>query len=489
MKNIKFKTIAYVSIGILIALFSLRFWIERGLERVDVLDTKEYAIDFIDDSGYRVQMETHGKRIISLYSAHTENLFKLGLDKEIIGVGTADVYPVAATKKQVYDYKSDPEKVIAANPDLVIIRPFIDRNYPNFAKSLRRAGLNVVSLYPESFDRFHEYFERMGMITGTHKRSLALLEEFDAEMARIEAMTAGLDPKVNVYFESSDREYKTVTPDSMPAKAIAVAGGANVATDVEPIEKGSSIAAYGIERILEQADVIDVYLTQRGAMGGGGNWHSIRIRPGFDAMKAVQNKRVVEVNQKLISSPTFRYLKGLNELTRAFYPDVYDTYDHLNKPEALTREELAELFVRFENRMIFTPSSRYYDKTYEGHTYGYFEDIPVDHPNFDFIETAVLGGYIDGFKVDGLEEFRPEDTMTRDTFIQTVYLLADVQPSDKQTEVLDLASSERPKVLQMLVDAGIVPLVNGHFHPDQPITGHEALVMLDKVRDLEQAND
>jgi iron complex transport system substrate-binding protein len=32
-------------------------------------------------------------RIISVYSAHTENLFSSGLDQEVLGVGTADIYP------------------------------------------------------------------------------------------------------------------------------------------------------------------------------------------------------------------------------------------------------------------------------------------------------------------------------------------------------------------------------------------------------------
>lgn len=80
MRNIKFKTLAWSSVLVLLIIFVGRYWIERGLDHVDFLDTREYVIDFTDDSGRRVKMEAPADRIISLYSAHTENLFALELD-------------------------------------------------------------------------------------------------------------------------------------------------------------------------------------------------------------------------------------------------------------------------------------------------------------------------------------------------------------------------------------------------------------------------
>ena len=50
----------------------------------------------IDDDGQTVSFSQPFSRIISLYGAHTENLFSLGLDEEIIGVSRSDdfrVYP------------------------------------------------------------------------------------------------------------------------------------------------------------------------------------------------------------------------------------------------------------------------------------------------------------------------------------------------------------------------------------------------------------
>lgn len=77
--------------------------------------------------GKKVSTERPFKRIISLYGAHTENLFSLGLDKEIVGVSVNENHPPCVLTKSVFSYHDDAEKFIAARPDLVLIRPMIAR--------------------------------------------------------------------------------------------------------------------------------------------------------------------------------------------------------------------------------------------------------------------------------------------------------------------------------------------------------------------------
>lgn len=87
--------------------------------------------------------------IISLYSAHTENLYTIGAGEFLKGASDTSIYPPETAFLERFDYKGDPEPIIAANPDLVIIRPFINRNYNNYVKAIIKAGIPVVSLYPE----------------------------------------------------------------------------------------------------------------------------------------------------------------------------------------------------------------------------------------------------------------------------------------------------------------------------------------------------
>ncbi|MCP4692465.1 MAG: ABC transporter substrate-binding protein, partial [Desulfobacterales bacterium] len=101
-----------------------------------------------DQAGRRIAVEKPYQRIISLYGAHTENLFALGLDKEIIGVSKNEVHPLAALKKPVFSYHDDAERFLAARPDLVLVRPMIDRGYPQLTARLEKSGIAVVSLQP-----------------------------------------------------------------------------------------------------------------------------------------------------------------------------------------------------------------------------------------------------------------------------------------------------------------------------------------------------
>ncbi|WP_168198325.1 ABC transporter substrate-binding protein [Crassaminicella thermophila] len=437
-------------------------------------------IQFEDDLGNMIKMDAPAKKIISLYSAHTENLFSLGLDEEIIGVGKSDAYPAMVTTKERFDYRSDPEKVIAVDPDLVLIRPFIKKSRPEFVEALENAGINVVCLYPDRFEEFPEYIKKLGLLTGKEEKAEELLKKFEEDLKDLEEMTKNIEPKVNVFFESTETEYRTVTTDSMAARAIKLAGGNNIASDAKPIREGTSIASYGEERILEKADKIDVYVSQRGAMNAGGNIHSISIRPGFDTIKAVKEGRVYTINEKLVSSPTFRFSKGVKELARMFYPNIMDNLDEFKKDKELTRSQLAKMSVMFKHKGIFAPTSRYYRKEHRGHVYGTFKDVTIDNKNFDYIETAVLSSYVESEK----NNFYPDNKVTREELAKTLYMLTDLKDKEGTPLIKDIDKVKNARIVEIVVENGLMQLEEENFNPDKIVTEKEAVESMEKIKNL-----
>jgi len=296
----------------------------RTAETVNDSDSgNEAVIQITDDEGKVITMKKPAQRIISLYSAHTENLFSLGLDEQIIGVGKSDNYPEQVKEKKAFDYKSDPENVIAEKPDLVLIRPFISKSVPDFVEALEGAGITVVSLYPNKFEDFDEYIMKLAKLTGKTEEAKAMLQSFHEEIQKINDMTKDIQPKVRVFFESTENECRTVTKDSMVAKAIELAGGVNIAEDAQPVSETSSIASYGVEKVLEKGKEIDVYVAQKGAMNARSSPEAISSRPGYSAIKAVKEGRVYVIDEKLVSSPTFRFKQGVEELAKMFYPEIF----------------------------------------------------------------------------------------------------------------------------------------------------------------------
>ena len=445
-------------------------------------DASSYTISFTDDMGNEINLTKPCTRIISLYSAHTENLYFLGAGDYVIGVNSTAIYPPDAAMKTVYDYNADPENVIAAEPDLVLIRPFINRKNPDFVAALENSGLTVVSLYPESFEEFDGYIEKLAMLTGTADMAKQKLVEFHNALAKVSDLTADVEDRQKIFFESTDVNLRTITPDSMPAKAIEIAGGINIAGAIEPISEGSSIASFGVEKVLDLADEIDVYVSQRGAMNAGGNLHTISIRPGFDTIKAVKEGRVFEINEKIISSPSFRYSLGVFEMARYLYPKVMDKLDIFYTDQIADKRDLANILVRFNHQPVYIPSSsKYYQTEHEGHTYGLFQDVTWEDMDFDNIETAVMAGWMDSDEKEGKEYFDPDSPVSREMLAKAIYMMGDYKKKSEHIEIKDLEKCSVPMIAQTLVDNGVFYLNDGVFEPQQQMTQKEVLAVLNNL--------
>lgn len=276
----------------------------------------------IDQSGRRIVAAEPCERIISLYGAHTENLYSLGLDREIIGVSRHETYPAEAVSKPVFSYHDDPEKFLAARPDLVLIRPMIDRGYPQFVKRLEKSGIVVVSLQPATVSEMYEYWKILGVLTGRQARALEMVSHFQYVSRKLQSGASSIAVKKAVYFESIHSKMKTFSPESMAIYALETSGGINIAGDAEPV-RGTNIATYGKERILSRAGQIDVYLAQYGAMNRP-TISMIKNEPGFKAIKAVGNNQIFIIDEQIVSRPTLRLLEGIHEIGKILYPDIFN---------------------------------------------------------------------------------------------------------------------------------------------------------------------
>lgn len=280
-------------------------------------------ITFTDDLGTRIELKSPAKRIISLYSAHTENLFSLGLNKEIIGVGRDDNYPKEVKNKKIYDYKGDPEAIIKEKPDVVLMRTTVSKTYPNFVKTLQDEGIQVVSLYPDNFNDFDKYIETLGLITGKEKEAKTKLVVFHKELDELKAKSNKITKKKNVFLEIMGNDFKTCAKNSLAWNSIEIAGGKNIAENATGDKTSASIATFGQEKLLSKANEIEVYAAQKGPMNLNVSKDIIKKRPGFNTIKAIKDNKIIIVNEKLVSSPTFRFVSGVKELQKSMYPELY----------------------------------------------------------------------------------------------------------------------------------------------------------------------
>lgn len=284
-----------------------------------------------DANGRTITVAKPYRHIISLYGAHTENLFYLGLEKQIVGVTRNEPFPEEAKQKPTFSYQDDPEKFIGSGADLVLVRPMIERGYPALIDRLERSGIAVVSLQPGTVDEMYQYWLALGLLTGKSPEAQAMVTQFKTEVARYQSIakiryhssansissTDGVKRPRRVYFEAIHSKMKTFTPGAVALFALETAGGVNVATDAKA-SRGTNIGNYGKEKILSHASDIDIFLAQSGVMNQT-SVELIKNEPGFGIIKAVKENQIYIIDEMIVSRPCFRLLQGIEKIGEILY--------------------------------------------------------------------------------------------------------------------------------------------------------------------------
>ena len=262
------------------------------------------------------------ERIISLYGAHTVNLLQLDAAGRLIGIDGQSKDLPGVTGKMVFSYHDDPERFLAARPDLVLIRPMIERGYPQLLQRLRKSGIKVFSMQPTTVAQLDAYWMHLGQLSGQAARAEAMIHRFHRAVADFKSLSGRAKHRQRVYFEAMHSKMKTFAPTAMAIFALETAGGINVAADA-PVRVNNNIAVYGKEHILSHAQNIDVYLSQQGAMNQV-SVEEIMAEPGFRVIKAVKTERVYLVDETIVSRPTIELIRGIYRIGCLLYPDIYE---------------------------------------------------------------------------------------------------------------------------------------------------------------------
>ncbi len=441
------------------------------------------ALTFMDNSNNKIIVKKPFKRIISLYGAHTENLFSLGLNNEIIGVSKNEAYPPMTMKKPVFSYHDDAEKFIAARPDLILIRPMIARAYKNLIRELRRAGITVVSLQPRTVKEMFSYWKKLGMLTGREKQAEKMIKDFHGELVKIKSIVKKipLSKRKRVYFEAIHSRMKTFAPSSIAIFALKTAGGIDVAKDAKS-RRGTNIAEYGKERILSHGNEIDVFLAQRGAMNHI-KIRKIREEGGFKAIKAVRNHQIFIIDEKIVSRPTMRLLDGIYEIGRILYPAYFNDISRFLKKRILTRADFAEMFVKMMNIRLKTPNYLHDIKKRDNtrHKYGEFKDVDYFGDRYKYIETAVYRGLFYNVRKN---EFYPDLPVNRQSVAYALFMNFDLPDSFTPVAIKDVKTSY-PLYTQIEILVGLKLMhLNSKkdFLPMGPVSGKTAFKIIQKAK-------
>ncbi|MDO9444482.1 MAG: ABC transporter substrate-binding protein [Dehalococcoidia bacterium] len=271
-----------------------------------------FPLTVTDSSGASIVIEARPERIVSHSPAVTEILFAIGAGAQVVAVDDFSDYPEAAVALQQVRYSDpDPEQGVALEPDLIL---FGGRQQGS-VEAFRALGLPVFLMEEAvTLEAVLDDIMLIGRISGHAAEAEVLVAELRGRIDAIAAKVADVTEGPTVFFELSDGLY-TVAPESFVGGMLTLLKARNIAegaTTAFPQLTGEVV----VERNPEVILLADAEF--------GASLESLRERPGWAEIAAVQSGRVVPVDPDVTNRPGPRIVDGLELIAKALYPDRFE---------------------------------------------------------------------------------------------------------------------------------------------------------------------
>lgn len=250
------------------------------------------------------------ERIVSLSATHTEVLFEIGAGDRIIATDVFSDYPAAALDTEKVDaFNLSVEAVAALDPDLVILSYDPGEAMSGFA-ALGIPAVLFAPPGPTDLDGVYAEWLDLGAATGQGESAEALVAQVSRE---IDLIIDDLPQTLRsfTYFVELDSTLFTAGAGSLLDTVFGTLGMTNVVgADAGPFPQVST-------EFLLDVDPDFVFLADTVCCGQTAG--TVAERPGWDALSAVQNGRVIELDDSVASRWSHRILDLFIVVAKAVY--------------------------------------------------------------------------------------------------------------------------------------------------------------------------
>jgi len=284
--------------------------------------SKYRNLTLVDDRGYVLTLTSFPRRIVSLAPSNTEILFAVGAGGKVVGVTNQCNYPYnfsawieAGNLTSVGDYWTpNIEALVALQPDL-ILAAFAQEKVVN---TLREMGYKVLVLDPDNIDEVLRDIMLVGRATDRSIEAATLVNNLRQRIDAVVSKVSEATTKPKVYYEVWYNPLWSVGSESWESKLIKKAGGINIFDD-QKLKYFETTSEAIIER---NPDVIILPLGHGAGPPFWGSLEEVKLRPGWDAISAIQNDRIYTIDANIISRPGPRIADALENLAKIIHPEL-----------------------------------------------------------------------------------------------------------------------------------------------------------------------
>ena len=322
------KYIIYIATIIIIVSIISAAFIYNNYNTASNQTNTQKNITVVDDEGYATNLTSVPQRIISLSPSNTQILFAIGVGDKVVGVTDYDHYPynftawIAAGNMTSVGGFSTPNKETIASlyPDLILATSINDPD----VVTLRSLGYNVLVLNPNNVTGVLQDITMVGKATGANQNATALVNSINNQINAITAkIAAANETKPLVYYEVWNDPLMSAGSTSFINDVIVKAGGQNIfenETQQYPTVSSETIVQKNPDVILLPTD-----MANPGEAPFYGSVDQVKDRPGWSAISAVHNNRVVVVDGDIFAEAGPRIADQIAVAAQAFYPELFNS--------------------------------------------------------------------------------------------------------------------------------------------------------------------
>ena len=284
-------------------------------------NTVNFAV-VTDDLGRTVELKEKPARIVVTSASFLEPLESVGGADLVVG------RPDSKTKMPDYAkdiasvgkvYQIDTEKVLACQPDLVIINKGMNEK---LVDALEANGIKTLVLDMKSYEDVKREVATLAEVTGNPEKGQQLIHDMDDKIAAVKNSMPQGTRRVSIIH--STNQGLTVQLDGSIAGSVAkMLGWENVASGSKPLEKNPDAAPYSMETLVAQNPEI-IFVTSMGKLEAiKASMEETMQGPAWQSIPAVKNKQVYYLPQELfLLSPGIHYPEAVATMAKCVHPDM-----------------------------------------------------------------------------------------------------------------------------------------------------------------------
>lgn len=279
-----------------------------------VPETPADASDFpaqVQGANGTVTIESRPNKIVSLSATATEMLFAIDAGEQVAAVDSTSNFPPEAPKTDLSAFTPNLEAIAGYEPDLVVV----GHDIQDLVSGLER--LEIPTLYLPAAGTLADTYEQIGTLgaaTGHTDDAEELTSSMKDEISELAARVPEPAEPLTYYHELGPDLY-SVTSATFAGEVYGLVGLRNIADAVPDDAEGYPQLS---NEFIVDADPDLIFLADTKCCGQ--NLQTVKERPGWSSIEAVEQSRVVELDDDVASRWGPRVVEFLRAIVEAVEP-------------------------------------------------------------------------------------------------------------------------------------------------------------------------